>query len=94
MQAVRKRLGELLGSSMISRVSSVLPFLPFTEEEVLALASESLSAMREAQKSDQDLEDVDWDDLLQQAVGEYIPGEGARSVHRAVQRAFDEITEW
>ncbi|KAG8736005.1 hypothetical protein FRC10_009888 [Ceratobasidium sp. 414] len=94
MQAVRKRLGELLGSSMISRVSTVLPFLPFTEEEVLALASESLSAMREAQKSDQDLEDVDWDGLLQQAVGEYIPGEGARSVHRAVQRAFDEITEW
>ncbi|QRV80448.1 AAA domain protein [Ceratobasidium sp. AG-Ba] len=94
MQAVRKRLGELLGSSIISRVSSVLPFLPFTEDEVLALASESLSAMREAQNADQDLEDVDWDSLLQQAVGEYIPGEGARSVHRAVQRAFDEITEW
>ncbi|KAG8701905.1 hypothetical protein FRC09_005069, partial [Ceratobasidium sp. 395] len=94
MQAVRKRLGELLGSSMISRVSSVLPFLPFTEEEVLALASESLSAMRESQKLEQDPEDVDWDELLQQAVREYIPGEGARSVHRAVQRAFDEITEW
>ncbi|KAG8776075.1 hypothetical protein FRC12_001112 [Ceratobasidium sp. 428] len=94
MQAVRKRLGELLGSSMISRVSSVLPFLPFTEEEVLALASESLSAMRESQKLDQDPEDVDWDELLQQAVREYIPGEGARSVHRAIQRAYDEITEW
>jgi ATP-dependent Clp protease ATP-binding subunit ClpA len=79
---------------MISRVSSVLPFLPFTEEEVLALASESLSAMREAQKTVQNVEDADWDSLLEQAVGEYIPGEGARSVHRAVQRAFDEITEW
>jgi ATP-dependent Clp protease ATP-binding subunit ClpA len=79
---------------MISRVSSVLPFLPFTEEEVLALASESLSAMREAQKTSQNVEDADWDSLLEQAVGEYIPGEGARSVHRAVQRAFDEITDW
>jgi ATP-dependent Clp protease ATP-binding subunit ClpA len=79
---------------MISRVSSVLPFLPFTEDEVYALASESLSAMRAEQKGDQSYESVDWDELLQQAVGEYIPGEGARSVHRAVQRAFDEITEW
>ncbi|CAE6540386.1 unnamed protein product [Rhizoctonia solani] len=94
MQAVRKRLGELLGSSMISRVSSVLPFLPFTEDEVYALASESLSAMRAEQKGDQNYQDVDWEELLQQAVGEYIPGEGARSVHRAVQRAFDEIAEW
>ncbi|KAG8731753.1 hypothetical protein FRC11_002544, partial [Ceratobasidium sp. 423] len=94
MQAVRKRLGELLGSSMISRVSSVLPFLPFTEDEVYALASESLSAMRSEQKGDQSYEDVDWEELLQQAVGEYIPGEGARSVHRAVQRAFDEIAGW
>jgi ATP-dependent Clp protease ATP-binding subunit ClpA len=81
-------------SSMISRVSSVLPFLPFTEEEVYALASESLSAMRADQKGEQTYQDVDWEELLQQAVGEYIPGEGARSVHRAVQRAFDEITEW
>lgn len=72
----------------------MLPFLPFTEAEVLALASESLSAMREDQKTGQDVEEADWDSLLQQAVGEYIPGEGARSVHRAVQRAFDEITEW
>ncbi|KAH7338777.1 hypothetical protein B0J17DRAFT_390147 [Rhizoctonia solani] len=94
MQAVRKRLGEILGSSMISRVSSVLPFLPFTEDEVYALASESLSAMRSEQKGDQNYENVDWEELLQQAVGEYIPGEGARSVHRAVQRAFDEIMEW
>ncbi|KAF8713596.1 hypothetical protein RHS03_00431, partial [Rhizoctonia solani] len=94
MQAVRKRLGELLGSSMISRVSSVLPFLPFTEDEVYALASESLSAMRAEQKGDQSYDSVDWDELLQQAVGEYIPGEGARSVHRAVQRAFDEVAEW
>ncbi|KAF8602280.1 P-loop containing nucleoside triphosphate hydrolase protein [Ceratobasidium sp. AG-I] len=94
MQAVRKRLGELLGSSMISRVSTVLPFLPFTEDEVLALASESLSAMREDQQAGQDVDEADWESLLQQAVSEYIPGEGARSVHRAVQRAFDEITEW
>lgn len=79
---------------MISRVSTVLPFLPFTEDEVLALASESLSAMREDQKTGQDIEEADWESLLQQAVSEYIPGEGARSVHRAVQRAFDEITEW
>ncbi|CAE6526385.1 unnamed protein product [Rhizoctonia solani] len=94
MQAVRKRLGELLGSSMISRVSSVLPFLPFTEDEVYALASESLSALRAEQKGEQSYEDVDWEELLQRTVGEYIPGEGARSVHRAVQRAFDEIAEW
>lgn len=66
----------------MSRVSAILPFVPFTVEEKKAIAAEAVySSGGEAIRasSPQEVET-----LALRALENYIPGEGARSLHRAI----------
>ncbi|KAI6036404.1 hypothetical protein BKA83DRAFT_669940 [Pisolithus microcarpus] len=66
--SLRPRVSEYLGASLLSRVTTVLPFVPFTLEEKKAIAAES-----------QEVEA-----LVMRVLPHYVPGEGARSLHRAI----------
>lgn len=82
MESLRPRVSECLGASLLSRVTTVLPFVPFTLEEKKAIAAESVYALGgdgARQLSPQEVEA-----LVMRALPHYVPGEGARSLHRAI----------
>lgn len=68
-------------ASLVSRVTTVLPFVPFTLDEKKAIAAEGIYAFAcEASKmSPQEVES-----LVMKALRSYHPSEGARSLHRAI----------
>ncbi|KAG8988392.1 hypothetical protein FRB90_002768 [Tulasnella sp. 427] len=76
---IRRKLIESLGASLVSRITTVLPFLAFTHPEKLALAYHCLP-------SDSSLSKEELDTLLEDILADYIPNEGVRSIQRAVQR--------
>ncbi|KDQ15714.1 hypothetical protein BOTBODRAFT_108216 [Botryobasidium botryosum FD-172 SS1] len=96
MTIVRRYMGESLGTSLVSRVTAVLPFLPFQPQEQLALASESLSAVQQEMSASAfspptaRMSAAETETLLRQAVEDYIPREGARSIQRAVQARYED----
>lgn len=63
-------------------MTTILPFVPFTPEEMKALASEALQAI----SSDiiKDLSKTALNSVIDGALQEFIPSEGARSLYRAV----------
>ncbi|KAG8911700.1 hypothetical protein FRC00_005980, partial [Tulasnella sp. 408] len=80
---IRRKLIESLGASLVSRITTVLPFLAFTHAEKLALAYQSLP-------SDASLPKEELDTLLDAILDDYIPSEGVRSIQRAVQRHYED----
>ncbi|KAF9227571.1 P-loop containing nucleoside triphosphate hydrolase protein [Gyrodon lividus] len=79
---LRPRVSHCLGASLVSRVTTILPFVPFTLDERKAIAAEAVYALAgEAAraKSPQDVES-----LVMKALPNYYPGEGVRSLHRAI----------
>ncbi|KIO16319.1 hypothetical protein M407DRAFT_232615, partial [Tulasnella calospora MUT 4182] len=80
---IRRKLIESLGASLVSRITTVLPFLAFTHAEKLALAYQSLP-------SDASLPKEELDTLLEEILADYIPSEGVRSIQRAVQRHYED----
>lgn len=68
--------------SVLSRVTTVLPFIPFTMEEQTAIATEALNAL--AGDAAQTLPSATVDKLIENALKNYISAEGARSIYRAV----------
>ncbi len=75
----------------MSRVSAVLPFLPFTIEEQRVIASETLSELIAKEEDRPEWLDAKAaDELVDSAIAEYMEREGARSIHRAVQMQFEE----
>ncbi|KAF5373705.1 hypothetical protein D9758_000958 [Tetrapyrgos nigripes] len=84
MGILRTRVSDELGASILSRVSAILPFVPFTCEEKKAMASEFL----QHQSISAGLEEMlDWEKkekIVEDSVKEYVPSEGARSLYRAV----------
>lgn len=68
-------------ASLISRVTTVLPFVPFAHEEKLALASQALFLQGGEYVRSISPETID--KLVTDAVAAYIPSEGARSLYRA-----------
>ncbi|KAG1817326.1 P-loop containing nucleoside triphosphate hydrolase protein [Suillus variegatus] len=82
MDLSRPPVSECLGASLLSRVTTVLPFIPFTLEEKMAIAAEavySLTCNAEKTLTPQDVEAI-----VMKALPSYVPSEGARSLHRAV----------
>jgi len=69
-------------ASLSSRVTTVLPFLPFTEAELMAIATEFFCSLGRAHASFISSDAVER--ISRKAIECYIPEEGARSLHRAV----------
>lgn len=67
-------------------MTTVLPFVPFTVEEKLALASQAL--FLQGGDHAQSLSPETVDTLVADAVSAYIPSEGARSLYRAVSNSL------
>lgn len=84
MRASSYRANSLLvpKASLVSRITTILPFLAFTEMEKTAIAYQHLPTNT--------LPKEEVDALLTKVVGDYIPSEGVRSIQRAVQRHYEE----
>ncbi|KAG6873804.1 hypothetical protein C0995_011029 [Termitomyces sp. Mi166 len=82
MGLLRPRVSERLGASMLSRVTTVLPFAPFTPEERKAICYEALYTI--AGDIVQTLPTDVVDAMVKGALANYTPAEGARSIYRAV----------
>jgi len=72
----------LLQASLLSRVTTVLPFIPFSGEEKRAIGAEALYSI--AGELVRDLTPAAIEELVDDAMGGYVPVEGARSLYRAV----------
>ncbi|KAL5529535.1 hypothetical protein ACEPAG_5520 [Sanghuangporus baumii] len=82
MNSLRPLVTEKLGTSLMSRVTAVLPFVPFTPEEKLAIASEAILALGGEEASE--LPPEDFERLALRCVSEYVESDGARSLYRSV----------
>jgi ATP-dependent Clp protease ATP-binding subunit ClpA len=69
-------------ASLLSRVTTVLPFVPFSLDEKKAVAAEALYTLAGERLAT--LPPPAVESLVLQAVSGYIPAEGARSLYRAV----------
>lgn len=63
-------------------MTTVLPFVPFTVEEQMAIASEALFSLSEDATST--LPGATVEKLVKDSLHSYVPAEGARSLYRAV----------
>ncbi|KAG8217789.1 hypothetical protein J3R82DRAFT_5952 [Butyriboletus roseoflavus] len=86
---LRPYVSRCLGASLVSRVTAVLPFVPFSLDEKKAISAEAVHALSgEAFKmSPQDVES-----LVMKALPSYHPSEGARSLHRAISNILIDET--
>ncbi len=67
---------------MLSRVTTILPFVPFTLEETRVIASEALQSISTDLTSG--ISKAALNTVIEGALREFIPAEGARSLYRAV----------
>ncbi|KAH7909866.1 P-loop containing nucleoside triphosphate hydrolase protein [Hygrophoropsis aurantiaca] len=79
---LRPRVSQCLGASLLSRVTTVLPFVPFSLDEKKAICAEAIytlagDAVRTMLPRDIEL-------MVMKALPGYFPAEGARSLYRAV----------
>ncbi|KAG1890803.1 P-loop containing nucleoside triphosphate hydrolase protein [Suillus subluteus] len=89
MDLLRPHVSQCLGASLLSRVTTVLPFIPFTVEEKMAIAAEavySLTGDGAKTLSPQDVEAI-----VMKVLPSYVPSEGARSLHRAVSNQLVDL---
>ncbi|KAL0570184.1 hypothetical protein V5O48_011789 [Marasmius crinis-equi] len=92
MGIVRPRVSDQLGASVLSRVTAILPFVPFTEQEKRAIATEFVmqnerdsELVKELVLSQDKETERRWrGKIIQGAMDDFILSEGARSLYRAV----------
>ncbi|TFK61003.1 P-loop containing nucleoside triphosphate hydrolase protein [Pluteus cervinus] len=89
MEALRPRVSERLGASIMSRVTTVLPFVPFTLEEKRAICSEALNTL--AGDMLRELSPSTVESAIQEALASYVVTEGARSLYRAISNKLVDI---
>lgn len=82
MKMLRPKVSERLGPSLLSRVTTVLPFVPFTTDEKMAIAAEALFSLSE--DAARSLPAATVEKLVKDSLQSYVPAEGARSLYRAV----------
>ncbi|KAL6300184.1 P-loop containing nucleoside triphosphate hydrolase protein [Sparassis latifolia] len=82
MAMLRPCVSQRLGSSLSSRITTVLPFIPFTTDEKMAIAAEALYSL--AGESARSIPPVTVEMIVRNSLSTYIPTEGARSLHRAI----------
>jgi len=68
--------------NILSRVTTLLPFVPFTQEERRAIAAEALHSL--SGDMIQDLSPETLTSIVDGAVADFVASEGARSLYRAV----------
>ncbi|TCD68469.1 hypothetical protein EIP91_010755 [Steccherinum ochraceum] len=84
MKLLRPQVSERLGPSLLSRVTTVLPFVPFSVEEKMAIAAEALHSLTAGSEEGTDLPAATVEKLVKDSLQGYVPAEGARSLYRAV----------
>ncbi|KAL1720012.1 hypothetical protein EV715DRAFT_262873 [Schizophyllum commune] len=91
MALLRPRISDRLGASLVSRISALLPFVPFTDDEKRALAAESLyTIMGEGAGA---LEPSVVNSIINGALGDYSILEGA-SNSDDVERDKDDLSDF
>ncbi|KAJ3868754.1 P-loop containing nucleoside triphosphate hydrolase protein [Lentinula novae-zelandiae] len=83
MGTLRPHVSDQLGASVLSRVSAILPFVPFTTAEKRAIASEFLQESA-AEHLVQELSREQRERVVEDSLEDFVPSEGARSLYRAV----------
>ncbi|KAJ6490768.1 P-loop containing nucleoside triphosphate hydrolase protein [Mycena vitilis] len=89
MNLIREPVSKHMGASVLSRVTTVLPFVPFTNEEQTAICAEAFHALAGGlitQLAPDRLEA-----LICEALLGYVPAEGARSLYRAVSNQLVDL---
>ncbi|KAF8582296.1 P-loop containing nucleoside triphosphate hydrolase protein [Ramaria rubella] len=83
--AVRRRIAEVLGASLLSRVTIILPFLPFSEVEKIAIGTEAALWHQELMAAPMSSADIE--SIVRRAVRDVnlVEEEGARSLYRVVE---------
>ncbi|THH28401.1 hypothetical protein EUX98_g5781 [Antrodiella citrinella] len=81
MGMLRPQVSDRLGPSLLSRVTTVLPFVSFSDEEKMAIAAEALHSLTGEGPA---LPAATVEKLVKDSLQEYVPAEGARSLYRAV----------
>ncbi|KAH9951909.1 hypothetical protein B0H21DRAFT_3681 [Amylocystis lapponica] len=82
MGLLRPRVSKRLGASLLSRVTTVLPFVPFNTDEKMAIAAEALFSL--AGEEGKTLPPATVEMIVRNSLSAYLPAEGARSLYRAV----------
>ncbi|KAI0005909.1 P-loop containing nucleoside triphosphate hydrolase protein [Russula compacta] len=90
-QLLRPRISQNLGASLCSRVTTMLPFVPFTKAELMAMATEAFYSLGGEQVHTASTNIVE--KVSRKAIECYIPEEGTRSLHRAVSSLLMSIPE-
>ncbi|KAF8809009.1 hypothetical protein BYT27DRAFT_7254895 [Phlegmacium glaucopus] len=89
MALLRPKVSRQLGASILSRITTVLPFVPFTLDEKKAICSEALYNFGgDASRS---LSPEVVHKIVDTALGEYCAEEGARSLYRAISNQLADI---
>ncbi|KAJ7685725.1 P-loop containing nucleoside triphosphate hydrolase protein [Mycena polygramma] len=89
MNLIREPVSKHMGASVLSRVTTVLPFVPFTHEEQTAICAEAFHAL--AGELITQLSPDRLDALIREALLGYVPAEGARSLYRAVSNQLVDL---
>jgi ATP-dependent Clp protease ATP-binding subunit ClpA len=74
---------------VLSRVTTVLPFVSFTRDEQTAICAEAFHAL--AEELIAQLPPDRLDALIRDALSGYVPCEGARSLYRAVSNQLVDL---
>jgi len=71
---------------LLSRITAILPFLPFTEKEKIAIGTEAALAFQHL-FGDNALTAAELEAIVMRAVHDvnFVEGEGARSLYRVVE---------
>ncbi|KAG2116386.1 P-loop containing nucleoside triphosphate hydrolase protein [Suillus clintonianus] len=89
MNLSRPHVSQCLGASLLSRVTTVLPFVPFSMEEKMAIAAEAVYSL--TSNAAKTLSPQDVEEIVMEVLPSYIPSEGARSLHRAVSNQLVDL---
>jgi ATP-dependent Clp protease ATP-binding subunit ClpA len=74
---------------VLSRVSTVLPFVPFTLQEKRAICTEALYSLGD--DACHSLDKASVESIINSAIADYYPAEGARSLQRAISNQLLDI---
>ena len=78
----------------MARVSVVVPFVTFTEEERLAISSQALSGLKRnlaKARAEHLHKATNWEGVVARAAKGYVEPEGARSIRRGIVKWTDVI---
>jgi len=89
MSLLRPKVSKQLGPSILSRITTVLPFVPFTLDEKRAICSEALYNLGGDDSRSLSPEVVKT--MIDTALEEYCAVEGARSLYRAISNQLTDI---